>query len=162
MPDLSALDTSISLCVGALALAAAIVGVWRKVLPRLRKRAAEREAINAVLLGRPAVPRNRITGEQALPGIPSIGQRMSEISERTANVEKAVVAIAQQHQEITDLKADVAELKSDVAELKEQRVERVVTRAESIAAWKAIEATANASATDAEVVEDPVEGSTED
>lgn len=54
---------------------------WAKLIhPRLRRRAATRAAANEVLLGRPAVPRNPITGAPAQPAKPAIGQLVADLA----------------------------------------------------------------------------------
>jgi hypothetical protein len=94
------------------------------------------------LVGREAV-KDSITGRELSPALPGIGQRM-------ANVETAIVAIAQQQQEIADLKVTVAvhdreigKLADGQARLEAAAVERVVSKAESAAAWRAMEAVAH-------------------
>lgn len=99
------------------------------------------------LVGRDAVV-DSITGRELAPALPGIGQRM-------ANVETAIVAIAQQQQEIADLKVtsaihdrEIARLGDGQARLEAAMVERIVTKAESAAAWRAMEAAAQAEPTE--------------
>jgi hypothetical protein len=66
-----------------------------------------------------------------------------------ANVETAIVAIAQQQEDIADLKHAVAihdreigGVVERVTKLEASYVERIVTKSESAAAWRAMEAVA--------------------
>lgn len=62
---------------------------WRWALPRLRNRRAERQAINAVLVGRPAVPANPITGEPAQEAIPGLGDRINTMQASIGELQRA-------------------------------------------------------------------------
>jgi hypothetical protein len=64
--------------------------VVRKELPRRRQRRAEQVAINEVLLGRPAIPANTITGAPAQPAVPSIGQQVAAMRERVEDIHHEV------------------------------------------------------------------------
>jgi hypothetical protein len=89
------------------------------------------------LVGREAV-RDSITGRELSPALPGIGQRM-------ANVETAIVAIAQQQEDIADLKHAVAvhdreigRHGEDISELKAAVVERVVNKVEQTELWRTV------------------------
>lgn len=79
MPDVPVINSTIELMLGLIALIAAVFGWYRKVRPWLQERADTRAAVNEVLLGRPAVPANPITGAKAQDAKPSIGQLVTEM-----------------------------------------------------------------------------------
>lgn len=80
-------------------------------------------AVRDSILGRPAVV-DSITGKELAPALPGIGQRMD-------TVERALVALADQHAVLEDHET---RLKA----LEDARVERVVTQVESAAMWQAV------------------------
>jgi hypothetical protein len=61
------------------ALGTAALAWIKLVRPRVQARAAERAAVNEVLLGAPAVPANPITGAPARPKVPAIGQQVADL-----------------------------------------------------------------------------------
>ncbi|XBB66876.1 hypothetical protein ABFU82_22630 [Nocardioides sp. WV_118_6] len=71
---------------------------WAKIVhPRVKHRAATRAAANEVLLGRPAVPANRITGAPAEPAKPAIGQLFADLA---AVVDEIVIMLNEVHHEL--------------------------------------------------------------
>ncbi|NGZ99384.1 hypothetical protein G5V59_00145 [Nocardioides sp. W3-2-3] len=62
------------------ALGSAVLAWIRLIRPWVRTRASERDAINDVLIGRPAVPANPITGDPAQPAKPAIGQQVADMA----------------------------------------------------------------------------------
>lgn len=113
-------------------LAAAVLGaltmLW-KAARRTRRTAGEvtdkARRVSDSILGRPAVI-DTITGKELAPALPGIGQRMD-------TVERAVIALADQHLKLDDHEGRIKALE-------EAAVERVVTRAESAQAWQTMEA----------------------
>jgi hypothetical protein len=65
----------------AFVILGSIVGWWRGILPKLRESKHERKSIAHALLGRPAIPANPITGEDARPAILPLGQQVMELRE---------------------------------------------------------------------------------
>ena len=104
----------------------ALAVLW-KAIQRARKRAKDVSgdvvAVRDSILGRPAVV-DSITGKELAPALPGIGQRMD-------TVERALVALADQHTAIEDHE-------TRIKALEDARVERVVTQAESAAMWHAV------------------------
>lgn len=146
----------------ASALLLLVLGWVKRVVPAYRNRRAEsarREAIeqakNAVLLGTPEIPFNPITGAKAVPATPSIAVQLADIGQRTTNVEQTVLELAQSNRRLDALEAVVASHDHEIRELKLARVEHIVGKAESTAAWHAMEAATNATPdTEAESPED--------
>lgn len=101
-----------------------------------------RSAFDAIL-GREAVV-DSITGKELAPALPGIGQRMS-------TVEQALVTFAQNQHELEIIRDLTKEHGERLTALEEASVERVVSKAESAAAWRAMEAATKA--TPDEVVE---------
>lgn len=133
----------------------AAIGTWVKwIRPRWRRARAKWIAAQDAIIGRDAI-NDPITGRELAPALPGIGVRMAHqeaVSEQQAKqmglLTDAVAKLADQGEAIEDLRTRVTELEN-------ARVERVVTKAESIAAWKAIEATAKATPdTEGEVVDE--------
>lgn len=116
----------------ASALALLAWGWWKRVRPWWK--GLKRDLIGGrdALLGREAVT-DSITGKELAPAQPGVGVRI-------ANVESAIVTLAQLHVDINDLKASRDEHGQRITKLEDAAVERVVGRAESAAAFQAIEA----------------------
>lgn len=110
--------------------AASVVGavavLWqafKRVTHKTRTVRGDAVAIRDSILGRDAVV-DSITGKELAPALPGIGQRMD-------TVERALVALADQHAAIEDHE-------TRIKALEEARVERVVTQVESAAMWQAV------------------------
>ena len=122
--------------VGVVAILTGVAGWLKVVRPWWRGLRRDYIAGRDALVGRDAVV-DSITGRELAPALPGIGQRM-------ANVETAIVAIAQQQQDITELKTATEDIDHRVSKLEAAYVERIVTKQESAQAWRAIESAINA------------------
>ena len=109
------------------AVAVVIIGWFKWLRPRLKKVNAESVAIRDAILGRDAIL-DSITGEERVPALPGIGMRM-------ATVEEALVALADVHVKMLDHEERIRSLETG-------SLERIAARADSVAAFKAIEAIA--------------------
>lgn len=98
--------------------ATAVLGWWRWLRPKLKARAAERDAINEVLLGRPAVAANPITGAPAQPERRPIGQLVADIhhelhpnngSSMRDSVDRTEAGVAALAAELADVRARLAD-----------------------------------------------------
>lgn len=121
-----------ALIVGAAAVIAALTVIW-KVAKRGRDKATrivgDGVKIRDSIIGREAMV-DTITGQQLAPALPGIGQRMD-------TVERAVATLADQHRMLDDHEDRLKALEA-------ASVERVVARAESAQAYRAMEAAINA------------------
>jgi hypothetical protein len=127
----------VTLALGFIALVSAVAGGWFKwVSPKFRRASAEVTEIRDNILGRPAI-KNEITGKVIAEAVPSLGTQIAGLGD-------AVRELTKSHKRLDDLE-------DRVEKLEEAAVERVVTRAESAAAFRAIEAAVQA--TPDEVVE---------
>lgn len=122
---------------GGLALLGAIASWVRWLRPRWKERELDRIAQRDALIGRPPVY-DSITRKEISPALPGIGQRM-------ATMENAVAELAASNQRHESHEAHLALHDREIADLKSAQVERIVTKAESAAAWRAVEAAALAS-----------------
>lgn len=100
------------------------------------------------IAGRPAIT-DSITGRELVPELPSIGKRMESVEVAQIETRQAINHIAtllEVQKELTqrvDGHDDQLELVGkDIQELKEQAIERIAGKAESISAWRAVEAVA--------------------
>ena len=109
------------------AVVVVIIGWFKWLRPRLKKVNAESVAIRDAILGRDAIL-DSITGEERVPALPGIGMRM-------ATVEEALVALADVHVKMLDHEERIRSLETGT-------LERIAARADSVAAFKAIEAIA--------------------
>jgi len=118
--------------VGALAL------LWTKVGRRswraYRSARTKVTAVSDAILGRDAVV-DTITGREIAPALPGMGVRMAHQEQQMEAITAAVTRLASQQEALTDHERRIKALE-------EASVERVVTKAESAAAFRAIEAVA--------------------
>lgn len=83
---MTTLKDGIALALGLIALGTAVVGWFRWGRPRWQAWTQRRKDKDTVLLGRPAVPANLITGAPAREAIPSIGQQMTFVLKQLEHV----------------------------------------------------------------------------
>ncbi|MGZ6778162.1 MAG: hypothetical protein ACXVGO_04105 [Mycobacterium sp.] len=114
---------------GALSLLAAW---WRWLRPKYKRGKADGVAIRDAILGRDAIV-DSITKKEIAPALPGIGQRM-------ATVEQALITFAQNRHDLDALIESHEKHDQRIRALEDAAVERVVTKAESAAAWRAMEA----------------------
>lgn len=153
MPDLSPLAAAI-ITLGS--VCGVIAAGYKLVLPKWRKARVKWVAAQDAILGREA-QYDSITGEETSPALPGIGLRITHQERVVEQLSVAVTKLVDQqvHQQRLEQRVDVIEGRVD--DLEKARVERVVSKAESIAAWKAIEAATHATPDAEGDVEDPVE-----
>ena len=126
---------------GIVAVAAAVgalVILWKYGLKAWRGWRLARAKVGAVtdaILGRDALV-DSITGREIAPALPGMGVRMAHQEQQMEAITLAVTRLASQHEALTDHERRIKALEDSA-------VERVVTRAESAAAWRAVEAVAN-------------------
>jgi hypothetical protein len=114
---------------------ATAVGVFlRWVRPKMKQAASDIRAGRDALVGREPVF-DSITGAELVPALPGIGVRMSTTEQQMGVLTDAVAKLADSSLRLDDHEGRLKRLEEGV-------VERVVTRAESTAAWRAVEAIA--------------------
>jgi hypothetical protein len=118
-----------------IAILAALAGWLRWVRPKLKKTAGEVVAIRDSILGRDPIV-DTITGREIEPALPGIGVRMASNEKQLGVLANAVAQIAHSHAQLENHEDRISRLEAGA-------VERVVTKAESAAAWRAMEAIAH-------------------
>jgi hypothetical protein len=120
---------------------ATAVGVFlRWVRPKMKQAASDIRAGRDALVGREPVF-DSITGAELVPALPGIGVRMSTTEQQMGVLTDAVAKLADSSLRLDDHEGRLKRLEEGV-------VERVVTKAESAAAWRAVEAVANGTTPD--------------
>lgn len=123
-------------------LAGAIFGFFRWVLPRYRAVRSDIRAGRDALVGREAVV-DSITGKVLAPALPGIGVRMETNEQQLSVLTEAVATLASSTARLDDHDKRIEAQDLRIAALETGYGERVVTRLESTAAWRAVEAVAN-------------------
>lgn len=130
-------QTLVAIASSGAAVLAAAIGWLRWVRPRFRRVRADFVAARDSIVGRDPVM-DTITGVERLPALPGIGVRMATTEQQLGVLTDAVAKIADSHVRLENHEERIARLEA-------ASVERVVTKAESAAAWRAVEAVAQAS-----------------
>ena len=127
--------------IGLAIAAATLVGIIYAASVKIRKAwhrgRQETVAVRDAILGREAVC-DSITGKELAPALPGIGQRMANTEAQMAVITEAVAKLADTHQRLDKHEQRIEKLEA-------ASVERIVTRAESAQAFRAMEAAINAS-----------------
>lgn len=134
MDYLTKIDVAMKALIGAATLVGLLFGFFRWVRPAVKAVRRDFVAGRDALVGRDAV-HDSITGREIVPALPGIGVRMDTTENQMAQLAAAVVKIADSHVLLEDHEGRIKKLE-------EAAVERVVARAESVQAWRAIEAVA--------------------
>lgn len=140
--NLEQTDALVGLVISVCVLGGILVG-WAKWLrPRYRRNRDRFVSAMDSLVGRDAVY-DSITGKEIAPALPGMGVRMAQQEQQMQVLTDAVAKIAESHERLDDHERRLHKL--EVA-----AVERVVTRAESAEAWRAIAAVAETQPPDAD------------
>jgi hypothetical protein len=134
MDFISDADLLSKLLATLLTLLTAVFAFFRWVRPRLKQAASDIQAGRDALIGRDAI-HDTITGRELVPALPGIGVRMATTEQQMGVLTDAVAKLADSTLRLDDHDNRLRRLEEGV-------VERVVTRAESTAAWRAVEAIA--------------------
>lgn len=118
----------------------AVFGWLRWVQPKIRHGLARGGAALDTVVGREAIVDN-ITGRELAPALPSIGKRMESME---GTVSRLVEVIEGQHQQDKRLDDHERRLK----QLEDGTIERIAAKAESVSAWRAVEAVAKSTPPD--------------
>lgn len=139
--DLTRTQDIVGLAIGVATLMGLVVGWLRWVRPRIRRLRAKTVMALDSLVGREAVI-DTITGEEIAPALPGIGARMSHQEQQVELLSVAVTKLVDQQDHQRKLEERVDSHDHRIKALEEQAIERVATKAESVAAWRAVEAVA--------------------
>ena len=126
---------------------AALIGVavtWlRWVRPRIRRFFRQTTAVRDAILGREPIV-DSITGKEIEPALPGLGVRMATTEQNVQAIAEGLAKIAEAQVNQQHLEERVDRLEQDhdrrLKALEDARLERVVARAESANAWRAIAA----------------------
>ena len=135
MDFITKMDLLSKFLVGVMTFGAMVFGFLRWVRPLARQVFRDLNSARDSIVGRDAV-HDSITGKEIAPALPGIGVRMATTEQQMTVLTEAVAKIA-------DSSARLDEHDARLKHLEEAAVERVVARAESTAAWRAVEAVAS-------------------
>lgn len=131
----------VALALGILALLGAFAGYLKVIRPRIRKARVTLASASDALLGREAIY-DSITGAEIAPALPGVGARMAHQEQQMELLTVTVTKLVDQQVHQQKLERRVDGLESRVKGLEDQTIERVAGKAESISAWRAVEAVA--------------------
>lgn len=147
--DVNQTTAVVGLALGFIALVGTVVGVVRWARPRWRRAKSQGAAALYSLVGRDAIV-EPISGREILPALPGIGVRMESVEIAQVKTQKTLEHVAallesqrEQDRRIEHVEDAVADLGERVVTLENQALERVAAKAESVAAWRAVEAIAD-------------------
>lgn len=127
-------------------LVAVLVGLaafWLKVLqPRLEKAAHFLARVDETINGRPAELDSY--GRPRSPAIPALAEQQAETQAQMRELTTAVRALVEHTQQLDEVRTIVVDHDRRIGKLEEAYVERVVSRADSALAWRAVEAAVRA------------------
>ncbi|TQK73356.1 hypothetical protein [Nocardioides sp. SLBN-35] len=131
----------VALAIGILTLLGLFAGYMKVVRPRIHKARATLASASDALLGRDAIV-DSITGEELSPALPGVGARMAHQEQQMELLTVTVTKLVDQQVHQQKLERRVDGLEHRVKGLEDQTIERVAGKAESISAWRAVEAVA--------------------
>lgn len=130
------LSQSTELALGLGGLLVMVAGGLRWARPKWRQFKNDALGARDALVGREAII-DRASGREVAPAIPGIGHRM-------ATVEQVLVTLVDNEHRLSAAEDAISSLRADVTRLDAAYVERIVTKAESASAWRAVEAAIDA------------------
>lgn len=132
--DFATLAVAVVVVVGGLA-------AWLKwVRPKWRVVTRFLGRIDETINGRDPV--HDSYGRVTAPAIPPLAEQQSTLQQQMGELTAAVSTLVSHREEIESIRVDHELTKARVSKLEAAAVERIVTRAESAAGWRAIEAVA--------------------
>lgn len=146
------LNSAAGLTLTILTLVGIAAGAYaKKIKPARERKEADRIAQRDAILGRPAIPDTTRPGHILYPASPGLPERMSTQEEfaveqraRLDEMSRALVALAESHKHQAAQDKILDDHEGRLIKLEEAAVERVVAKAESAAAWRAMEAATKA------------------
>lgn len=128
--------------VGGLAVLSAVVGWLRWIRPRFHHASSQVVAVRDSILGRDPIV-DSITGRIIEPALPGVGVRLEKLEDASLTALEAIGKLADSHIRLNDHSIRIKDIEDRTSSLERGTVERIVTRSESAAAWRAVEAVAN-------------------
>lgn len=127
-----------------LGAALAVIGGWFKwIRPRARKWWKTGGAIVATLVGTDEV-RHKVTGAVIAEAQPGVGVQLANLTTAHVQLAGVVTKLVEQQEHTEALQDGQRDHERRIVVLEAASVERIVTRAESAQAWRAVEAAHNA------------------
>lgn len=139
MNHLSTAESLWAILASLVVVVSALIAFVKWIRPKYNRGKSDVVAIRDSMLGREEV-RDSITGHVISPALPGIGVRMDSQERQMAVITEAVAKIADSHLRLEQHDSQISELNNRVSKLEQSTVERIVARAESTAAFRAIEA----------------------
>ncbi len=128
----------VTFLLGLAALLGVLVGWLRWVRPRIRRGKSEVTAIRDSILGRDAIV-DSITGREIEPALPGVGVRLAATEKHLGVLAESVASLVLMHERIDRVEMHDKVQDARIDKLEEASVERIVSRAESAAGWRAME-----------------------
>lgn len=120
------------------AVIAALYGLWRWLRPKIQRAWGTLVAALDSIVGRDEV-RDSITGKVLAPELPGIGKRMAHQEQQMELLTVTVTKLVDQQVHQQKLEQRVSDVEDRVTKLENSTIERIASRAESAAAYRAIE-----------------------
>lgn len=136
--DLESTDALIGLGISAATLLGILVGWFRWVRPKIKSATDQVAAARDAILGREEIKDN-ITGRTLVPALPGLGVRMAYAEDTLAHQQKQMDLLTDAVDRLANVQEQLNDLVRRVVALEAQSIERVATKAEAVAAWRAIE-----------------------
>lgn len=139
--NVAAFNVLITFALSVIALCGALLSWVRWGRPRWQNIVSDVRGIRDAMLGRDAIV-DSITKKEIEPALPGIGVRMAHQEEKTDRITGTLEKLVDQQETLIKLHERVDGIDGRVRKLEEGAVERIVTRAESAEAFRAIQAVA--------------------
>lgn len=150
---MTALSDRVELALALLTLLGIVVGWLKVVRPRIHSASRQVVAARDAVLGRDAIV-DSITGEERAPALPGIGARMAHQEQQMELLAITVTKLVDQQAHQLKLEQRVDDHDNRLKQLEDQVIERVAAKAESVSAWRAVEAIAKHGDPSAPEIED--------
>lgn len=144
MFDLDSANAWIAFGIGVGTLVGIVAGWMRWVRPRIKALRAEVRGALDALVGRDAII-DPASGRVLAEPLPGMGRRMDDVERAIAHVATLIEGQHAQDRQIAELKRELAIERQRIDTLEAGTIERVAAKAESVAAWRAIEKIADQS-----------------
>lgn len=139
------LNTTTGFIIGVCTVLTFLWAGWKWARPRLAEAKADRIAQRDAIIGRPAI-KDSITGDELVPALPGIGQRMANTEQQMTSLAEAMTKLADSHQLINKIGQQVAANTEGLAShneritvLEEMKGERVLSKFEQIQLLKTMD-----------------------